>query len=166
MPFRSREEPEHFALATRWEQARGMLNRPLTATFREPAPLAKILAFLAEATGTDILVDRAALALAETSDRMEATVTAKQQALGPVLVNLLRPLGLAYRVVGPMAIQVTTAEAAAERLEIEFYPVGAWLAQGISGPHLAERLKARVAATTWSDVGGFGEVYFDALPDA
>ena len=56
---------------------------------------------------------------------------------------------------------MTTTEAAAERLEFEFYPVGAWLAKGISGPKLAERLKARVAATTWSDVGGPGEVYFD-----
>ena len=26
---------------------------------------------------------------------------------------------------------------------------------------LAERLKTRVAASTWSDVGGPGEVYFD-----
>jgi hypothetical protein len=161
-PLRSHEEPEHFALATRWDQARGMLDRPVTANFHQPAALAKILAFLAEATGTDLLVDRAALATAETSDRVEATVTAKQRALGPVLADLLRPLGLVYRVVGPAAIQVTTPEAAAERLEIEFYPVAAWLAKGTSGPHLAERLKARIAATTWSDVGGSGEVYFDS----
>ena len=77
------------------------------------------------------------------------------------MAELLRPLGLAYRTVGPAVIQVTSAEAAAERLEIEFYPVGAWLAQGVSGPHLAERLKARVAASTWGDVGGPAEVYFD-----
>jgi hypothetical protein len=161
-PLRSREEPEHFTLATRCDQARGMLDRPVTANFHEPAPLARILAFLGEAAGTDILVDRAALATAETSDRVEATVTANQRALGTVLADLLRPLGLVYRVVGPTAIQVTTAEAAAERLEIEFYPVAAWLAKGTSGPHLAERLKARIAATTWSDVGGFGEVYVDS----
>jgi hypothetical protein len=159
--LRSRDDPQRFTLATRRDQARGMLDRPVTANFHEPAPLAKILAFLAEAAAADILVDRAALAAAETSDRVEATVTAKQRALGPVLAELLRPLGLVYRVVGPAIIQVTTTEAAAERLDIEFYPVGAWLAKGISGPHLAERLKARVAATTWSDVGGPGEVYFD-----
>ncbi len=141
-PLRSRDDPQQFTLATRWDQARGTLDRPVTANFHEPAPLAKILAFLAEAAGTDILIDRAALAAAETSDRMEATVTAKQRALGPALAELLRPLGLAYRIIGPAVIQVTTTEAAAERLEIEFYPVGAWLAKGISGPHLAERLKA------------------------
>ena len=29
---------------------------------------------------------------------------------------------------------------------------------------LAERLKARVAASTWTDAGGLGEVYFDPPP--
>jgi hypothetical protein len=160
-PLRSHDDPQHFTLATRWDQARGTLDRPVTANFHEPAPLAKVLAFLAEATGADILIDRAALAMAETSDRVDASLTAQQRALGPALVELLRPLGLAYRIVGPTVIQVTTIEAADERLDLEFYPVGTWLAQGISGPHLAERLKSRIAASTWSDVGGPAEVYFD-----
>ena len=67
---------------------------------------------------------------------------------------------------------MTTKEAAEERLELEFYPVGPWLAnensplplgegQGVRAAALAERLKAQVAASTWSDVGGPGEVYFD-----
>jgi hypothetical protein len=161
-PLRSHDDPQHFTLATRWDQARGMLDRPVTVDFHEPAPLVKILAFLTEATAADILIDRAALAAAETSDRVDGALTVKQRALGPALAELLRPLGLAYRIVGPAVLQVTTIEAADERLDIEFYPVGAWLAQGVSGPHLAERLKARVAATTWSDVGGPAEVYFDS----
>jgi hypothetical protein len=161
-PLRSRDDPQHFTLATRWDQARGTLDRRVTANFHEPAPLAKILAFLAEAAAADILIDRAALATAETADRVEASMTAQQRALGPALVELLRPLGLAYRIVGPTVIQVTTTEAADERLDLEFYPVATWLAQGISGPHLAERLKARIAAPTWSDVGGPAEVYFDS----
>ena len=101
-----------------------MLERPVTANFHQPAPLAKVLAFLAEAAGSDILIDRAALAAVETSDRVEATLTAKKQALGAALSELLRPLGLTYRAVGPSTIQVTTKEAADERLELEFYPVG------------------------------------------
>ena len=86
-PLRSRDDPEHFTLATRWDQARGTLDRPVTANFHEPAPLAKILAFLAEASAADILIDRAALAAAETSDRVEGIVTAKQEALGPAWPN-------------------------------------------------------------------------------
>ncbi len=216
-PLRSRDNPDRFTLTTRLDQARKMLDRPVTANFHEPAPLAGILAFLAEAAGSDILIDRAALAAAETSDRVETTLTATKQAFRTVLADLLRPLGLTYRAVGQGVIQVTTEEAAEERLELEFYPVGPWLAkqnsplpraptegwseegqlhpsplplgegqgvravlplaegQGVPhdsplplgegprvrGPALAERLKTRVAASTWSDVGGSGEVYFD-----
>ena len=160
-PLRSRDDPQRFALTTPWDRARGMLEQPVTANFHEPAPLAKILAFLSQAAGAEILVDRAALAAAETSDRMEATLNAKQQALGSALAALLQPLGLTYRVVGAAAIQVTTQQAAEERLELEFYPIGPWLAKDISGAHTAERVKASVAASTWSDVGGPAEVCFD-----
>ncbi len=160
-PLRSRNDPQRFALATQRDQARNMLDRPVTANFHEPAPLVKILVFLAQAAGAEILIDRAALAAAETSDRMEATLTANQQALGPALAALLQPLGLAYRIIGATAVQVTTQQAVEERLELEFYPIGPWLAKGISGSHLAERLKAVVAASTWSDVGGPAEVCFD-----
>ena len=138
-----------------------MLDRPVTANFHEPAPLAKILAFLAEAAGSDILIDRAALAAAETSDRVEATLTVEKQGLGAALTALLRPLGLTYRAIGANTIQVTTKEAAEERLELEFYPVGPWLDKGIAGPKLAEGLKARVAASTWSDAGGLADACFD-----
>ena len=160
-PLRSRENPERFILDTRRDQAGKMLDRPVTVNFHEPAPLASVLRFLAEASGSNILIDRAALAAAETSDRVEAALIANRQPLGPTLTRLLRPLGLTYRTLGADIIQVTTTEAADERLELEFYPVAAWLAKGIAGPALAERLKAHVAASTWSDVGGLGEVYFD-----
>ena len=160
-PLRSRDDPERFTLTTRLDQAREMLDRPVTANFHKPAPLSDILRFLGKASDSTILVDHAALAMAETSDRVEASLTARQQKLGEALADLLRPLGLIYRVVGPRTIQVTTNEAAEEHLELEFYPVGPWLAKGISGPGLAERLKSRIAASTWSDVGGPGEAYFD-----
>ena len=78
-----------------------MLGRPVSANFHEPAPLGKILDFLAKATDSDILIDHAALAAAETSDRVETSLTVQKQPLAAVLDELLRPLGLAYRAVGP-----------------------------------------------------------------
>jgi hypothetical protein len=159
-PLRSREDPRRFTLATRLDQARKMLDRPVTANFHEPAPLAKILAFLAEATESDILIDRAALATAETSDGVPASLAVQKEKLGTALAELLRPLGLSYRALGANSIQVTTKEAAEEQLELEFYPVGPWLAKGTSGQALAERLTTQVAASTWRDVGGPGEDYF------
>jgi hypothetical protein len=160
-PLRSRDKPERFTLATRADQARELLDRPVTVNFHEPAPLGRILAFLAEATGSTILVDRASLAAAETSDRVEATLTVQKQALGQALTELLRPLGLAYRASGHSLIQVTTPEGIDERLELEFYPIKPWLDRGISAQRLAEQLKGRVAPPTWSDVGGLAEICFD-----
>jgi hypothetical protein len=160
-PLRSRENPERFTLATRLDQARKLLNDPVTANFHEPTPLAKILAFLAEAAGGDIVIDRAALAAAETSDGVEATLTVEKQSLATALTDLLRPLGLTYRAIDANTIQVTSKEVADERLELAFYPIGPWLAKGIAGEKVVQRLKARVAASTWSDAGGPAEACFD-----
>jgi hypothetical protein len=160
-PLRSHERPERFTLVTHADQAREMLGRPVTVNFHEPAPLGRILAFLAEATHSTILMDHAALAAAETSDRVEATLTVQKRGLGEALTELLRPLGLGYRTVGPGLIQVTTPEGLDERLELEFYPVRPWLDRGVQGQRLAEELKRRVAPATWSDVGGLAEIWFD-----
>ena len=80
LPLRSHEDPKLFSLKTRTEQARNTLARPVTANFHEPTPLARILAYLSQAAGCDILVDRAALAQADTSDQVEATLTAAKAA--------------------------------------------------------------------------------------
>jgi hypothetical protein len=157
-PLRSHEAAELFSLTTRTAQARKMLDKPVTVNFHEPTTLAKILAFLAESTGSDILIDRAALALAETCDRVETSLSVQRKPLEAVLGDLLPPLGLAYRVVGPSAIQVTTKEAAEERLELEFYAAG----PQAEAAKLIERIKAEVAPATWSDAGGAGEISFDA----
>jgi len=161
-PLRSHDRPEQFTLTTRTGQARAMLDRPVTVNFHEPAPLGKILDFLANATDSDILIDHAALAAAETSDGVETSLTVEKRPLRAVLDELLHPLGLAYRAVGSNVLQVTSAEAADERLELEFYPVGRRLNGANSAAKLVERLKAAVAIPTWNDAGGPGEVYFDA----
>ena len=160
-PLRSRDNPQRFTLVTRLDRAKEMLDRPVTVNFHEPAPLGKILAYLGEAAQCDILVDRSALGAAETSDQVEASLTAQKKPLGTALGDLLRPLGLACRAVDPRTIQITTKEAVDDRMELEFYPVSRWLAKGVTGPGLVERIKARVAAATWSDVGGPGEMHFD-----
>jgi hypothetical protein len=123
--------------------------------------LANILAYLSRARQCNILIDRVGLSAAETSDHVEATLTAKNLALGTTLDKLLRPLGLTYLVIDPTTVEVTTREAADERLELEFHPMQSSLAQGMTGAVFADRLKARVLPATWSDVGGLGEVFFD-----
>jgi hypothetical protein len=172
-PLRSRGDPAEFTLITHATQAREMLARPVTANFHEPTPLAKVLAYLAAAAKCDILVDRAALAAAETSDRVEATLAANRISLASALGDLLRPLGLAYRAVGADVLQITTKEVAEERLELEFYPVGlnvkeptsprplAGEGPGVRAAALVDSLKTRVSPSNWSEAGGSGEIYFD-----
>ena len=65
---------------------------------------------MAKATDSDILIDHAVLAAAETSDRVETSLTVQKQPFGAVLDDLVRPLGLAYRAVGPNAIQVISGK--------------------------------------------------------
>ncbi|NLF07721.1 MAG: hypothetical protein GX594_07045 [Pirellulaceae bacterium] len=165
LPLRSREDPDLFSLKTRADRARKMLDRPVTANFRVPATLDHILAYLSEQSGVAIVVDRAALDREETSSQVEASLTASNLPLGEALAELLEPLGLAARVVGRELIQVTTKEAAAERLELEFHPIDRWLKRGIPVERLAEQLKARVEPLTWNDVGGDAEIYFDAVSE-
>jgi hypothetical protein len=161
-PLRSRDNAQRFTLVTHLDQAKEMLVRPVTANFRQPAPLATVLTFLAGIAKSDILVDRVALAAVDTSDRVEASLTVQKEKLGVALAELLRPLGLTYRAIGPNTLQVTTREAAEEHMDLEFYPVGAWLAKGTSGPALIEQLKTQAPASTWSESGGAGEIYFDS----
>lgn len=160
-PLRSREAPEHFTLVTKLDQARKLLDRPVTATFSEPTPLGGILASIAKSAQCTILIDRAALAAAETSDRVESTLSAVKEPLDGVLAALLRPLGLTYRVIDANLLQVTSKEAAEERLDVEFHPIGPWLKGGVSGIELADVLKSRVAPETWNDIGGLADIFFD-----
>ena len=64
----ARTHPELFSLGTRADLARGMLDRPVTATFAEPTPLRTICERLQTIEGMEILFDRPALAACGKSD--------------------------------------------------------------------------------------------------
>jgi hypothetical protein len=162
LPLRSRIHPERFSLMPRSEIAEELLSKPVTFNFHEPKPLNKIVEYIADAAKCNILFDHVALAAFDTSDRVEASVVADKQPLGEVLTELLHPLGLAYRVVSANVLQITTQESLDSRMELEFYPVKPLLTAGLTGPALVDQLKSEVAADTWSQTDGKGEIYFDA----
>jgi hypothetical protein len=56
---------------------------------------------------------------------------------------------------------ITTAEAAGERLEIEFYRVGKLIGDDPTGAALVERIKTALAPRSWDDAGGPGSIEFD-----
>jgi len=164
-PVRSRLSPELFTLATRADRAGAMLGHLVTVNFRQPTPLAEILVHLRRSSGAEILVDGPALAAAGMSESAKTTLVAQRQPLAAALGQALGPLGLGWRVVGPETVQVTTRQAVAARLELEFYPVGSLLARQ-EPPALIERLKGRVPGASWNGGGGAGVVLFDPLAQA
>lgn len=160
-PLRSHFHPDRFALATRRARAGQILARQVTANFQEPAPLEQILEYLEELTQTEILIDHAALRQAGLSAAAEASLSVRKQPLASALDELLRPRELDYRVVEADTLQVTTRNAVAGRMELEFYPIAALLAGGQTETALLERIKSRLAGSTWSDAGGPGVLHFD-----
>jgi len=160
-PLRSRYDPAWFKLATRWQQAQEMLARQVTINFYEPTPLADIVGYLEEVAGGHILIDRPALGAAGLSARTPARLTVEKKPLGAAIDELLKPLGLAYRVVAADTLEVTTPKATGTRLEVEFYPVKNLLVQGQTSAALTARLKRGLPDAAWSGDGGRGVMHFD-----
>jgi len=161
VPLRSRHDPRKFALATRLDQARMKLSQPITANFHEPAPLERIVSDLGALSGTKILIDWLALGSEGVSSQAKGSLSAENQPLSEALDELLRPLGLAYRVVDADVLEITTRKALAARLELEFYPLGDLVSEGATVSSLTGKIKDQVAGATWSDAGGPGVLDFD-----
>jgi hypothetical protein len=161
LPLRSRYPASLFAVDARRDRAAGVLNRKLTANFQSSAPLVEVLGYLGELAGADILLDRRALAAEGLSDDIPASVALADEPFASALDELLRPLGLAWRVIDERTVQVSTQAALNDHTELEFYPVGHLLDGLVTGQTLIEQIRTRIAGPTWSDAGGPGEIHFD-----
>jgi hypothetical protein len=160
-PLRSRFPAAMFALATRLDRAQPKLRAPVTLNYRESAPLAEIIAQLAEQTGTTIVVDWLALAAEGNPPQIEATLQVDGRPLAEALDKLLRPLGLTVRAVNASTLEVTTVKALAARRELEIYPVAGLLSPDVTPAAIQQRIKAEAAGAAWSDAGGPGVLDFD-----
>jgi len=148
-------------LQTRLDGAWAKLRESVTVNFSAPTPIEELLAELEAATGTTILVDWAALGASRRVADPRGVLQVHERPLCEALVELLQPLALGYRIVGPDLFEATTRKAVADRLELEFYPVKDLLAAGQNGEALAGRVKGQVAPATWTGAGGKGVVLFD-----
>jgi len=156
-----RLEDSKASLSTRFDLARPKLRQPLTINFPDPTPLAAIVRELERVSQTTILFDGVAMSAAGISRSREATVSSNGRPLSEVLVSLLDPLGLTYRMVDAETFEITTRKAAAARLELEIYPLATILAKSMTAESIMERIKGQVASSTWSDAGGPGMMIFD-----
>jgi hypothetical protein len=146
LPLKSRLDPERFRLETRTQRAKAALATSVTVNFARPEPLAHILAYLGQLTHVRLLPDQIALAEKRMSVDTEGFLTARNQPLAQSLATLLEPMALTYRVIDEHTIEITTAPAAAQHPELEFYPVRELLTSEVSGDALAVRLLRELAA--------------------
>jgi hypothetical protein len=150
-------------ITTRLDLARTKLRQPVTVSFPEPAPLARIVGDLERVSQTTILFDGAAMRAAGVSRQRKATLSVHEQPFSEALVSVLQPLGLTYRIVDATTFEITTRKAVAARLELELYPVAAILAKPVAPETLMEQIKSQAAGATWNDAGGPGLMVFDKV---
>jgi|GEM_PF-3587317 len=137
------------ALASRVSRASARLSKPLTVNIAE-TPLTRAVVSLSARSDSKILVDSLALDAAGISPESKATVQTKQaQPLEQVLLAMLTPLELSFRVIDEKTLQVTTRQAAAETVDLEFYRARDLAASPALAMALIERIEREVAPGTW-----------------
>ncbi|MGO9111620.1 MAG: hypothetical protein ACLP9L_20540, partial [Thermoguttaceae bacterium] len=157
---KSRLDPKKFVLATRTSRAKAILDHVASVNVSVPSSLLSILDQFKQPAGTEILIDRPALAAIGISENAVGKFKADKLPQGEALGKLLEPLGLAWRVVDANTLQVTTQKAVAARMELEFYPVGKLLA-GKPPAAWIQRTKTWLPGATWREGGGTGATYYD-----
>jgi hypothetical protein len=161
LPQKSHFDPARFVLTTHSDRAQAMLQRPITANFYTPAPLATVAKWLGRSTGATILVDHAALARQEMTADSECSVVAVNKPLAGMLDELLQPIDLTWRAIDDRTVVITTSQDASRHMDVEFYPARD-LATDAAGHAFIAEVAAKVAPQLWGNSPDQGAMYFDA----
>jgi hypothetical protein len=153
LPPRSGFDPSLFDLEPRFLAASEALARPVTLNYVEPTSFVGIVDQLSDESGLQILIDWRELAGLGWHPGAETTVSASSDPLGKVLGNLLRPMDLVYRVVGPTCIEVTSRNRLDTHLDVEFYPVADLVSAELTPDSLLTRIRANLGEQVLDDVG-------------
>jgi hypothetical protein len=164
MKTTSRLDPKKFTLTTRTARAKAILGRSLNLNLDPSVPisLGSLIERFKQVIGCEILVDRPGLAAIGISEGTTARFKVEKLPLGEALARYLGPLDLFWRVVDANTLQVTTKKAIAERMELEFYPIGRQLG-GRPPAALIEQIKAALHGAVWGEGAGAGALDFDPL---
>jgi hypothetical protein len=160
LPPQSKFSPDLFSLEPRWAQSAKRLAAPVTLNFLQPTAFTRILDRLGAEGGMEILVDWQALTELGWLPETETTVTANEQPFGGVLIAMLQPMDLTYRILDAGMVQVTSPAAAEARWDIEFYPVPTLPATDETPDAFVTRL--RTALTGGNPAALTGVLVFDA----
>lgn len=160
-PIKSKFDPARFVLATHLDKAHEMLNMPITANFGAPQPLSGVVNWLRDKTGVTFVVDHAALAAQGMSAESECAAVADGKPLGSVLDQLLAPSELAWRAIDEKSIEITTPQALAQRMDVEFYPVRDLATDTVAGHSLVQRVAASVDPKIWGADSTNAAIHYD-----
>ena len=152
--------PKKFVLTSRTAGAKDILDRVASVNVSVPSSLSSILDRFKQPAGSEIVIDRPALAAAGIAENTAGKFNADKLPQGEALGKLLEPLGLAWRAVDANTLQVSTQKAVDARMELEFYPLGK-LPAGQTPTALIERIKAGLHGAAWGEGGAGGAIYFD-----
>ena len=153
------EHPERASLATRWQRAEPLLQRPLSCGTSEPLLLSNYLARLAYRAKINILLDEVEILRTGRSSSTKITANSKRQPLETLLTTAVEPLGLTWRVIDEKTIEVTSPSKVEETAEIEFYRLPASVAG--NPEQFVANLRQQVAPDRWFHSGGEGRIVFD-----
>jgi hypothetical protein len=149
-------------LATRLSQAREVLHKQVTANFAEPTPLWRVVAYLQQHSTANLLIDGLALRAAGTSSDTEVTLSVADQPLIEALDQLTRGSPLAFRVVGPRSVQITSRQLAEAAYDLEFYPLRDLVSAEDPPDEWIALVRSAAPPRSWNDAGGSGALYYDA----
>ncbi len=155
------QDPKASSLETRTSRAKAILGHVTSINIGTATPLRDILERLKQPAGTEILIDRPALAAAGLNENTPRTLRSEGLPQGIVLRQLLEPLGLGWRVVNANTLQVTTRCALAARLEVEFYPLSKRLTAQPPAA-LIEQIKSATPDAAWGEGAAAGAIEFDS----
>jgi hypothetical protein len=153
LPPRSRFDRSLFDLEPRFSRVDEILRRPVTLNYIEPTSFVQIVDQLSDESGLQILIDWRALADLGWNPAAETTVSANADPVGEVLSDVLDPMELAYRVVGPTCVQVTSPDQLETHLDVEFYPAADLLSSEVTPNELLTRIRDELGEQTLDELG-------------
>ena len=159
MAVRSRQPAEVFRLESRSARARDALAAPISLNYSQPTLLVIVLDRLAKEGHVRILVDWKALAAEGWNADGEGILTIQNKPLSEALTELLAPMDLTWRAVDEQTVQVSTAAALDQALELELYPARTLAADAAAGNALAARLSSALSL----EANSAGALRFDPV---
>ena len=154
----TRLRPEHMAPGLRANSLRAS-GTPVSLKIWRESNLGAIAAAFERAAEMQVLIDWHALHSAGWSPQDTMTFFCINEPVEQAMTSLLEPMGLTYRVVNPITIEISTFEALEAQHEVEFYPLPA-NATNEEMQQISRRIMQRVGQAKFQPAGR-GAIGFD-----